>query len=847
MPIRYILSCFWEGHEGSFLLWSFWHMVLGMALLRWKNEWTAPVMAFVAIANVFLGSMVLGVYFGDFRIGNSPFLLLRQSAENIGMPWTTYPDYLERFPQFMDGRGLNPLLQNYWMTIHPPTVFFGFASTIIPAAFAIAGLWRRRYHEWIKPALPWTFLGIMVLGVGILMGGAWAYEALSFGGFWAWDPVENSSLVPWLIIVSAGHVMLINRHKARSTYTALLLACASFIFVIYSNFLTNSGVLGDTSVHAFTDNGLTGQLSTYLAFFIAIPAGMLMVSPRLRRAYWVASGLTFLMALISGQEMIAIHVWLLGTVILTIIGYRKHYPAEETEEKLWSREFWMFIGSLVIVMSALQITFMTSKPVFNLMASPLSGPIQALADMTGWEALSTLADGQLTEKSQDEVIADYNRWQTPFAMVVLLLVSFTQFLRWKDTDFSKFAKQILFSAILAILLTAGTALFFGLSVTNGDVGMILLFFASWWAVTGNADYLIRVAKGNAKVSGSSIAHVGFGLVLLGAAVSTSQSEEISQNSSMTDIRKLNEEFDNQKDILLFQHDTLAMGDYFVSFRKKQKDDINVYFSVDYMAMEPRDYKAGERILALGGIYQAKEDHRAGDDMMSDLQQYWERTEMSTADDLRGVRLWSPFRSGERLFTLEPRIQLNPKFGNVPEPDTKHYLGQDLYTHIRYGQLDADSITDPDGYLPFRGFQLQIGDTLRSGARLAILDSLIKVSDTTRYDIGANDIAVKAKLRIVTPDDTAKTAEPLFVLRDQNWIDSLPYEMSDDRVRFLFSEIRPEEGAVTIKVAEHKDNIRDFIVMQAIVFPWINILWVGIIVMAMGTFIAVVQRFRGRLS
>ncbi|NNK80063.1 MAG: cytochrome c biogenesis protein CcsA, partial [Flavobacteriales bacterium] len=595
MPMRYILSCFWEGFEGSFLLWSFWHMVLGNLLIRTAKGWTAPVMAFVAAANVFLGSMVLGLYIGDIKIGSSPFLLLRELPSNIGLPWTTFEDYLTKFPQFADGRGLNPLLQNYWMTIHPPTVFFGFASTIVPAAFAVAGLWRKQYHEWIRPALPWTFLGILVLGVGILMGGAWAYEALSFGGFWAWDPVENSSLVPWLIIVSAGHVMLVNRNKARSTYSALLLALASFIFVIYSNFLTNSGVLGDTSVHAFTDNGLSGQLVVYMGFFIALSLGMLMTRPTFRKAYWIATSLTFLLALISGQRMIAVHVWLLASVIMTIISYQRHYPKEDQEEKLWSREFWMFIGSLVIVMSAIQITLMTSKPVFNIMATPLRGVIQGLADMTGWTGLQTLADGQLTDKSQDELISDYNKWQTPFAFIVTLMVSFTQFLRWKDTPMKKFIKQVTVSFLLAIVLTIFTVWNFNMSFDGKNLGITLLFLGCWWAITGNLDYLLRIVEGNLKVSGSSIAHIGFGLVLLGAAVSTSQSKKISQNSSLTDITKLNSDFSNREDILLFQKDTLIMGDYFVSFRDKYKDDVNIFFRMDYFDKKPKTYKEGDLI------------------------------------------------------------------------------------------------------------------------------------------------------------------------------------------------------------------------------------------------------------
>jgi len=206
MPLRYIFSCFWEGQEGSFLLWIFWHIILSWVLIFKAGEWEGGVMAIISIVQVFLMSMILGVVILGHKIGTNPFILLRDHPDFANLPFIQLPDYLSRIH---DGRGLNPLLQNYWMTIHPPTLFLGFAATVVPFAFAMAGLLRKKYSEWIRPALPWTFFGIMILGTGILMGAAWAYEALSFGGFWAWDPVENASLVPWMTLVGLGHVMLI--------------------------------------------------------------------------------------------------------------------------------------------------------------------------------------------------------------------------------------------------------------------------------------------------------------------------------------------------------------------------------------------------------------------------------------------------------------------------------------------------------------------------------------------------------------------------------------------------------------------------------------------------------------
>src|SRR5690606_36377495 len=122
LPLKYVFSAFWEGQEGSFILWLFWHAVLGVILMFTAKKWEAPTMIVFALVQAFLDSMILGIYPFDLKIGSSPFVLMRNVPENIGLPWTEVSDYLLRFPGFMDGTGLNPLLQNYWMTIHPPTL-----------------------------------------------------------------------------------------------------------------------------------------------------------------------------------------------------------------------------------------------------------------------------------------------------------------------------------------------------------------------------------------------------------------------------------------------------------------------------------------------------------------------------------------------------------------------------------------------------------------------------------------------------------------------------------------------------------------------------------------------------
>ena len=172
------------------------------------------------------------------------------------------PDFIPK-----DGNGLNALLQNYWMVIHPPTLFLGFATTLVPFAYCIAGLWTGKVNDWIRPALPWALFSAMVLGVGILMGAYWAYETLNFGGYWNWDPVENAVYVPWLVLVASYHTMITYRKSNTALKTSVILVVATFILILYSTFLTRSGILGESSVHSFTDLGLSGQLLIYLLVF----------------------------------------------------------------------------------------------------------------------------------------------------------------------------------------------------------------------------------------------------------------------------------------------------------------------------------------------------------------------------------------------------------------------------------------------------------------------------------------------------------------------------------------------------------------------------------------------------
>jgi len=386
LPLHYLISTFWNGQEGSFLLWIFWQAVLGVFLIHTQRAWEAPVMVVFGLVQAFLASMILGVVipYVNIKLGSSPFILLRDAIDDP--IFKLQPDFIPK-----DGSGLNPLLQNYWMVIHPPTLFLGFALTLPPFAFCIAGLWQRKYSEWIKPALPWALLGAGILGLGILMGGYWAYETLNFGGYWNWDPVENAVYVPWLVLIATIHTMIIYKNSQAALKTAMILNISVFVLILYSTFLTRSGILGDASVHSFTDLGLSGQLLIYLLFFT------------------------------------------IAAIIIIAIRW-KEIPTSEKEVSVYSREFWIFLGATTLCLMGFQVLLPTSIPVYN-----------SLIEFFGGESnLAPPADQ----------IGFYSKFQLWFGILVALISGTGQFFWWKRIEKGKLKKEILPPILLSLILFA---------------------------------------------------------------------------------------------------------------------------------------------------------------------------------------------------------------------------------------------------------------------------------------------------------------------------------------------------------------------------------------------------------
>ncbi|MEJ0034019.1 MAG: cytochrome c biogenesis protein CcsA [Bacteroidota bacterium] len=386
LPSYYLISTFWNGQEGSFLLWMFWQALLGVVIIFTQKQWEPSVMVIVALVQGFLASMIIGVVLPllNVKIGSSPFILLRDAIHDP--IFQTNPNFIPA-----DGNGLNPLLQNYWMVIHPPTLFLGFALTLFPFAFCLAGLWDKKYTEWTKPALPWTVFCGAVLGVGILMGGIWAYETLNFGGYWNWDPVENAVYVPWLILIASMHTMITYKNSNTALKTSMILVISVFILILYSTFLTRSGILGDASVHSFTDLGLSGQLLIYLGFF------------------------------------------LVASIVILVIRW-KHIPTSEKEVRTYSREFWIFLGATILCLMGFQVLVPTSYPVWN----------KLVAFFGGQSNLATPADQ----------IGFYSNVQLWFAVGVALVSGTGQFFWWRRMDKSNWRNEVMPVILVSLVVFA---------------------------------------------------------------------------------------------------------------------------------------------------------------------------------------------------------------------------------------------------------------------------------------------------------------------------------------------------------------------------------------------------------
>ena len=727
LQMQYLLACFWEGQEGSFMLWSFWHCVLGWILIWRSKDWEPGVMTVVSFAQFCLASMLAGLYFFGNKVGSNPFILLRHDGFFDGAPifqditnGGVRGDYLSLLK---DGTGLNTLLQNYWMVIHPPVLFLGFASTIVPFAYAIAGLLRKQ-HGWIKPALPWASFSAAVLGTGVMMGAAWAYESLSFGGYWAWDPVENASLVPWLVLVAGLHTNMIYKNTGYSLRPTYFFYIISFSLVLYSTFLTRSGILGDTSVHAFTDLGMNVQLLLFLLIFF-VPA-------------------------------IVLYIW----------NY-KNIPSIAKEENTYSREFWMFIGSLVLFLAGIVISAKTSVPVFNkLFGTNIAPP-------------------------EDPEFA-YNQIQVFVAVVIGLLTAITQYLKYKDTPKAFFGKKIWIPTLLSVVISLSISLFGNISYDKKGPGFLfaihMAIFAAVYSVVANASYIWLVLKGKIKAAGASVAHVGFGLVLVGILISSSKKTVLSWNTTgVTPLRadpkaKGNAAGDPAENITLFKALPTDMGRYMVTYAKDtiNEADRKRYFEIDFKA-----------------------------------------------------------KDGGEGFKLYPDVIKQNKGGEgfSANPAAKHYWYKDIFVYITSFQENnhADTVS-------FKNREVKAGDTIFYGNGLMILNKVSVNPAELKSEYRDDETALFLDMTVISKDGRRYPARPGIALKGMELRNITDTVVSQSLVLKFNKVLDQKTGKLEIGIKESA-AITDLITLKVYEFPMINVLWLGILIMVAGFVMSIIQRLK----
>ncbi|HEY6560894.1 MAG TPA: cytochrome c-type biogenesis CcmF C-terminal domain-containing protein [Polyangiaceae bacterium] len=343
MSTPYLFSALWGGQDGSLLWWSFLLSVYNAACVRWLKGRYRQLQPYV-IATL----MVIVSFFAVLMIfAANPF-------------WTSISGARA------EGEGLNPLLQTYWMIIHPPALYTGFVGCAVPFAFAVAALVTGRLDsEWIIAVRKWMLFAFLFLSIGNVLGMIWAYEELGWGGFWAWDPVENAACLPWFTASAYVHSTMIQERRNMLKIWNVFLICFTFFLTIFGTFLTRSGLIA--SVHSFAQSNIGIYFVWFMGFILAVTAGLIVWRlPLLKSRAQIE-------AVASREAMFVVNNWaLLGG--MTFILVATLFP--KISEWLWSES--VTVG----------------PPFFNRWMAPIGLIIFALmgvAPLFGWRKTSNVS------------------------------------------------------------------------------------------------------------------------------------------------------------------------------------------------------------------------------------------------------------------------------------------------------------------------------------------------------------------------------------------------------------------------------------------------------------------------
>jgi len=757
LQAKYVFACLWEG-QGSFLLWIFWNCVLGLLVIRKKSKWEAGVLTAISFLQFCLATMVLGMYFFNLRVGSDPFILVRDEGLLNNAPvfldqaGKLRADYLT---MLTDGSGLNALLQNYWMVIHPPVLFLGFASTIMPFAFAYAGLVKND-QSWTKDVLPWAAFSCAALGLGIMMGAAWAYESLSFAGYWAWDPVENASLVPWLVLVAGLHTNIIYKSTGYALKSTYIFYTLGFIFILYSTFLTRSGILADTSVHAFTEKDMNLQLFLFLnVFFWFMP---FMAATSIKTKLQCVAICLGTLALSSQFPFFTLVSCLAAFGYLLLVLHYKQLPTIKKEENTLSREFWMFIGSLVLFLASFIIMLKTSVPVYNKLFGNTIAPPQ-------------------------DVPFSYNQIMIFIAVILGILTAVTQYFKYKDTAISFFNKKIWLPTLIALVISLSISLSGYMNYDKKGAGFMvaihIALFAAIYGVVANIGYIWLGLKGKLKASGASVGHVGFALLLVGILVSSSKKEVISWNTTGIEVFEKTKDENPAENLTLFQGIKTDMGKYDVTY---QRDTTN------------------------------------------------------TVDKMKYFELKFDSKTDSSHFYVYPDVIKSTKGqeGFAFNPDKKHYWNKDLFVYISSFRGGADHDTST-----FRPAEVKEGDSVfYSNGFMVFNKVMVNPPGDNRFEPG--ETAMVLDMTVYSKQGSIIPLKPGIAIKG-NTFRSLPDTAASQGLTIQFNKVADQlKRTLQIGVKENREMV-PIVTLKVYQFPYINLVWLSVIIMVTGFIMSMVQR------
>ncbi|MCS6858261.1 MAG: cytochrome c biogenesis protein CcsA, partial [Sandaracinaceae bacterium] len=402
----YLLAALWGGQDGSLLWWTFLLSVYTLVFCVWVKDKLHEIQpyAYATLSSLtFFFTLVM-------LFAANPFATHRSGATPV------------------EGEGLNPLLQNYWMAIHPPALYLGFTGWAIPFAICVGALCTGRLDEtWLIASRRWTLLAWGFLSLGNLLGMFWSYEELGWGGYWAWDPVENASFMPWLSGTAYLHSVMIQERRGLLKVWNVSLLCGTFFLTIFGTFLTRSGLIA--SVHSFARS----DIGIYFAWYMGLLALFLFVL--------IAWRLPELRGKRIGLEDAFDGPFprLLRLPIFPLIGIAKlieilrqrlspfHLPTRKAQEieTVWSREFafllnnWILVGMLVFVFLA---------TTFPLLSETLRGESVTVGP------------------------AFYNRWMLPLGLILLFLMGAGPLISWKRATARQLREALIAPTLFGLLM-----------------------------------------------------------------------------------------------------------------------------------------------------------------------------------------------------------------------------------------------------------------------------------------------------------------------------------------------------------------------------------------------------------